>query len=78
MCNKLMMLGLIPALFLAAPAMADKHKNCQPDGKHGKMAGKHKEHDGIPHMLRGIDLSDTQKAEIKSLIIAQHADKKLI
>lgn len=76
MRNKLMMIGLIPALFMAAPAMADKHKSCEEGGKYSEMKKKHKEHDGIPRMLKGIDLTEAQKAEIKSLVEAQHQDKK--
>ncbi len=76
MRNKLMMVSLIPALFLAAPAMADEHKSCEEGGKYSEMNKKHKEHDGIPRMLKGIDLTDAQKTEIKSLVEAQHQDKK--
>jgi len=76
MRNKLVMMSVIPALFLAAPAMADKHKGCDKGGKHGEMAKKHKKGDGVPRMLHGLDLTDAQKAEIKSLVEAQHTDKK--
>ncbi|WP_417549211.1 Spy/CpxP family protein refolding chaperone [Methylophaga sp.] len=76
MRNKLMMVSLIPALFLAAPAMADEHKSCEVGGKYSEMNKKHKEHDGIPRMLKSIDLTDAQKAEIKTLVEAQHKDKK--
>lgn len=76
MRNKLIMMSVIPALFLAAPAMADKDKGCDKSGKHGQMAKNHKKGDGVPPMLRGIELTEAQKAEIKSLVEAQHADKK--
>jgi Spy/CpxP family protein refolding chaperone len=75
MRNKLMMLSIVPALFLTAPAMADKHKSCGEDGKYTEMKKNHKEHDGIPRMLKGIDLTEAQKAEIKTLVEAQHQDK---
>lgn len=76
MRNKLIMMSVIPALFLAAPAMADKNKDCEKGGKHGHMAKKYKKGDGMPRMLRGIELTEAQKTEIKSLVEAQHADKK--
>lgn len=76
MRNKLVMMSVIPALFLAAPVMADKHNGCDKGGKHGEMAKKYKRGDGLPPMLRGIELTDAQKAEIKSLVEAQRADKK--
>lgn len=76
MRNKLMMLSVIPALFLTAPAMADKDKSCGEGGKYSEMKKSNKEHDGIPRMLKGIDLTDAQKAEIKTLVEAQNQDKK--
>jgi len=72
---KLITLSLIPVLFLAAPAMADKHKSCGEGEKYAEMK-KHKEHDGIPRMLQGVDLSEAQKSEIKELVDAQQTDKR--
>lgn len=76
MRNKLMMLSIVPALFLMAPAMADKSTSCAEGGKYSEMKKNHKQHDGIPRMLKGIDLTEAQKAEIKTLVEAQHQDKK--
>jgi len=73
---KLMVLSLIPALFLAAPVMADKHKSCAEEGKYDEMKKKHNEHDGIPRMLQGVDLTEAQKSEIKKLVEAQQTDKR--
>lgn len=75
MRNKLMMLSMIPALFLAAPVMADKHESCEDKDKYGDMK-KHKQHDGIPRMLKGIELTEEQKTEIKKLVEVQEIDKK--
>lgn len=75
MRNKLMILSLIPTLFIAAPVMADKHKSCGEGGKFSEMKKKHQEHNGIPRMLEGIDLSDEQKNKIKELVEAQQTDK---
>lgn len=77
MRSKLMALSLIPALFLAVPAMADKHKSCgEGEEKYGEMKKKHKDHDGIPRMLKGVDLTEAQKSEIKELVEAQQTDKR--
>ncbi|WP_296592809.1 Spy/CpxP family protein refolding chaperone [Methylophaga sp.] len=76
MRSKLMALSLIPALFLAVPAMADKHKSCDEGQKYGEMKKKHKDHDGIPRILQGVDLTEAQKSEIKELVEAQQTDKR--
>ena len=76
MRTKLMALSLIPAFFLAVPAMADKHKSCGEGEKYGEMKKKHKDHDGIPPMLQGVDLTEAQKSEIKELVEAQQTDKR--
>ncbi|HAD32038.1 Spy/CpxP family protein refolding chaperone [Methylophaga sp. UBA4204] len=76
MRSKLMALSLIPALFLAVPAMADKHKSCGEGSKYSDMKKMHGEHDGIPLMLQGIDLNEDQKSEIKKLVEAQQTDKR--
>ena len=76
MRSKLMALSLIPALFLAAPAMADKHKSCGEGSKYSDMKKMHDEHDGIPLMLQDIDLKEDQKSEIKKLVEAQQTDKR--
>jgi len=76
MRTKLMALSFIPALFLAVPAMADKHKSCGDDSKYSDMKKTHSEHDGIPRMLQGIDLNEDQKSEIKKLVEAQQTDKR--
>lgn len=75
MRNKLMMLSMIPALFLAAPVMADKHESCEDKDKYGDMKN-HKQHDGIPRMLKGIELTEEQKTEIKKMVEVQEIDKK--
>lgn len=76
MRNKLMVMSFIPALFLAAPVMADNHKSCGEGGKYSEMKQKHQEHNGIPRMLQGIDLTEAQKTEIKELVEAQQTDKR--
>lgn len=75
MRHKGFLLGIIPAMILAAPAMADKHKSCTEDGKYTEMKQKHKDHDGMPRMLHDIDLTEQQKAEIKKLVEAEKANK---
>lgn len=69
--KKLMiLLSLIP---VAAMAMPDQDaKQC--DGHHKQM--KHHQKGDVPFYLRDMDLSDTQKAQIKALTEKRHADRE--
>lgn len=72
MYKSLLLLSLIPVAVMANPAEHDV-KQCD-DKHHHKM--KHKRSGDMPFYLRGIELDETQKAQIKALMEKRHTDRK--
>lgn len=67
----LLLLSMMPLAAIAMPS-DDGVKQCS--DKHHHM--KHKKAGDVPFYLRDMDLSDTQKAQIKAMMEKKHADKK--
>lgn len=67
----LILLCLAP---LAAMANPTEHEGKQCDGHHHQM--KHKKAGDVPFYMRDLDLSDTQKAQIKAMMEKRHSDRK--
>lgn len=68
----LILLSLVPLAVIAAPS-GDDAKQCDGD-RHHHM--KHKKSADVPFYLRDMDLSDTQKAQIKAMMEKRHDDRK--
>lgn len=73
MYKSLLLLSLVPIAAMANPA---DHEVKQCDSKHHHQM-KHKHSGDMPFYLRGIELDDTQKAQIKALMEKRHADRKV-
>lgn len=72
--KKLMiLLSLVPLAAIAGPS-ADDGKQC--DGKRHHHQMKHKKSGDVPFYLRDLDLTDTQKAQIKAMMEKRHEDRK--
>ncbi|WP_438970155.1 Spy/CpxP family protein refolding chaperone [Methylophaga sp.] len=65
------LLSMIPLAAVAMPS-EDSPKQCADAHQHMK----HKKGGDVPFYLRDMDLTDTQKAQIKALMAKRHSDKQ--
>lgn len=73
--KKLMMLLCLVPLAAMADQSTDGSKQCDDKSHHYKM--KHKKSGDVPFYLRDLDLTETQKAQIKGMMEKRHQDRKV-
>lgn len=76
MKTKLMVVASVMALLLCGVAMVAYAQGAGPEGK--ALIGGHSHGPGMGFLVRELDLTDAQKAQVKTIMQANHASMKTV